>query len=179
MPGDLSTIEIQGQGEQGQAGGDAEARTVPLAELRAERQKRQAAEARAAELEAAKAEAAAKMGELDALREKVTAFTEAEARRTEALAARNAAALAALPEAIRDLAPEGATADALAAWIDKAARTDVRPAPAGGRTASADAAGVSESQLEWLRANHPSYANSSAEIQRKFLAKFGPGAKAP
>lgn len=109
--------------------------TVPLAALEAERQKRQAAETRIAEIEAATKKAAddkaAEEGrwkdlhsaatiELEAAKGRLQQLEDAETARAATVAARNVTRVAALPEDGRALVPVGLSGDALASWLDTA-----------------------------------------------------------
>lgn len=127
---------------------------VPVAALQAERQRRQALEAKIAKIEAdaqaAAAEAAKKRGEyeglynealpkLTAAQERLAAYEAKEAARLERIAARNEARVKALPEAARALVPP-LDPDAVADWLDRAEPTLAPTAVAGGLRAKAQGA---------------------------------------
>lgn len=119
--------------------------------MQAERAKRQALEARLAEIETAQQErerkAAEEQGEFKRLYEETTAkassleeevnkYRAAEAARIEKLEASNEKALADLPEHLRGLVPEGLSPDAKAEQLAKLARIAGEDLPKGGRVGS-------------------------------------------
>ena len=117
--------------------------------MKAERAKRQAAEARIAELEAADAERSRKaaeeagqfqdlykqtQSEAEKLRAEVEQYRAAETARIERVEARNTAALEKLPEPFRALVPEGLSPDAVSEQIQRLAALAQQDAgPAGSR----------------------------------------------
>lgn len=90
-----------------------------IGETQKERQARQAAEAKASELEAKLAEMSAWRAEAEPKLGKLSEYEQREQARAEALAQQNAADLAALPEALRALVPEGLSPEATAAQIGR------------------------------------------------------------
>lgn len=99
-----------------------------IGETQKERQARQAAEAKASELEAKLAEMSAWRAEAEPKLGKLSEYEQREQARAEALVAQNASELAALPEALRALVPEGLSPEATAAQIG---RLKVAPIAAG------------------------------------------------
>lgn len=128
-------MEAEGQGneaaaveQQAQAPDWEIQRKGLIGETQKERQARQAAEAKASELEAKLAEMSAWRAEAEPKLGKLSEYEQREAARAEALAQQNAADLAALPEALRALVPEGLSPEATAAQI---ARLKAAPIAAG------------------------------------------------
>ena len=118
-------MEAEGQGAEGQggqgaaAGGESLQVTGLLKDLQATRERAKSAEAAVAEaraeaeaLKAWRAENEPKLG-------KLSEYEQREQARAEALAQQNAADLAALPEALRALVPEGLSPEATAAQIGR------------------------------------------------------------
>lgn len=129
----------EGQGQQQGAPDWEVQRKGLLTDLQAERAARKAAEAKAAEVEAKAAEYAAKWAEAEPKLGKLSEYEQREAARVEALVQQNAADLAALPEALRALVPEGLSPEATAAQIGR-----LRAAPiANGTVANGRAADTS------------------------------------
>jgi len=93
-----------------------------LADLQREREAVKAAKAEAEALKAWRAEHEPKLGELDALRGKLGEFETREAARVAAKVAENEAALAALPEELRDLVPPGLDPEAMASHLGRLAK---------------------------------------------------------
>jgi hypothetical protein len=93
-----------------------------LADLQREREAGKAAKAEAEALRAWRAEHEPKLGELDALRGKLGEFETREAARVAAKVAENEAALAALPEELRELVPPGLDPEALSAHLGRLAK---------------------------------------------------------
>ena len=91
-----------------------------LRDLRAERERRQAAEARIAELSATAAKVAEYEARLPTLEARISEFEAKEAARIEAVRTANLDRIAALPEAARALVPEGLAPEALAGWLERA-----------------------------------------------------------
>lgn len=176
---------------------EAEVRSVPLKALQSERHKRQALEARIAEMEAAaqaKEDAeAAQRGEFRELWETRGKPAEDKARqlqeRLEAFEAARSARQQARREALGEYAagiPEGLDGDALDGLLDwaesirsksgSAAPTTKPVVPVG--AGSADRAQpdglVSERELAWIRKTKPSWMNVSESQQRVLLERFGP-----
>ena len=189
-----STGNETGPAESTQQDAVTEGKSVPLKALQSERSKRQALEARIAEMEAA-AQAredaeAAERGEFKALWESRGKPAEDKARelqeRLEAYEAQRAARQQARREALGDYAagiPEGVQGDQLDGLLDwaeglksKATPTTKPVVPVG--AGSADRAQpdglVSERELAWIRKTKPSWMNVSESQQRVLLERFGP-----
>ena len=118
-------MDGEGQGneaatEQGAAGAGESLQVAGLLkDLQAERVARKAAEAKAAEVEAKAAEYAAWKAEAEPKLGKLSEYEQREQARADALVAQNVAELAALPEQLRALVPEGLTPEATAAQIGR------------------------------------------------------------
>jgi len=174
---------------------NADPRTVPLKALTSERSKRQALEARLAELEQAAAERnekeAAEKGEFRDLWEsrgkpaeekvsELSARLDAFESSRKARQDQRREALGAFAEGI----PDGILGDQLDRMLDwaeglkaKASASSVAPVlPAG--TGSQDnakpATKVSERESEWMRRSKPSWLNAPEDRQRALLDRFGP-----
>jgi hypothetical protein len=93
-----------------------------LADLQVSRERVKAAEAEAAALKAWKAEHEPKLSELDTLRGRLGEFETREAARVAAKVAENEAALAALPEELRELVPPGLDPEAMSAHLGRLAK---------------------------------------------------------
>ena len=158
------------------AGAEQESPTVPVAALRAEREKRQALEKQLAEFtaqqEAARQKAAEEAGQFRELYEsakprleRLEALEAAEAARAAALTERNAERLTLLPNHLRDLVPEGLEGDALAAHLDRVEK--LAPQVTGGPTGSRmpGAAGLAEA----LTAEERAFA-----VERRLPADLAP-----
>lgn len=185
--------------EQGQTeptlSSDGDPRTVPLKALTSERTKRQALEARLAELEQAAKERnereAAERGEFRELWE--TRGKPAEDRATE-LAAKVEAFEAARKsrqdkrrEALGTYAdgiPDGIIGDQLDQMLDWAenlkakasssSSAPVLPTGSGSQDNAKPALKVSERETEWMRRTKPSWLNAPEDRQRSLLDRFGP-----
>lgn len=174
---------------------DSDPRTVPLKALTSERAKRQALEARLAELEQAAKERsereATERGEYRELWE--SRGKPAEDRATE-LAAKVEAFEAARKArqdsrrealgAFADGIPEGVTGDQLdkmLAWAEAlkskastASSAPVIPTGSGSQDGAKPATKVSEKEAEWMRRTKPSWLNAPEDRQRSLLDRFGP-----
>lgn len=136
MPTD--STETDGTTPGATEGADQKAASRPdagvLADLAKERKARQDMERRLAEFEAAKADAERKAAEeagkhrelyeglkpkYEEALTKLTAYEQREQARIEAVQQRNAARIAALPDDLRDLVPEGLDPDATTAQIER------------------------------------------------------------
>jgi DNA repair exonuclease SbcCD ATPase subunit len=101
---------------------------------------------RATKAEAALAELTPKLTEAETWREKLTAFETREAEREAKRTEENKQRLAALPEELRELVPDGLSVDALSSHLDRLAKRAQTPAgtvsnggPAGGVTPEMEA----------------------------------------
>jgi DNA repair exonuclease SbcCD ATPase subunit len=110
-----------------------------LADLQRERERARQAESKLAEL-------TPKLTEAETWREKLTAFETREAEREAKRTEENKQRLAALPEELRELVPDGLSVDALSSHLDRLAKRAQTPAgtvsnggPAGGVTPEMEA----------------------------------------
>lgn len=138
--------EAGNEGGQAQVPSDWEVQRKGLiGETQKERQARQLAESKASELEAKLAEMSAWRAENEPKLGKLTEYEKREAERAEALIASNAQRLAALPEELRELAPEGLSPQAMAAHLDRLAKRAQAPT---GTVANGGAAGGVTPEME-------------------------------
>lgn len=172
-------------------------KSVPLASLMAERDKRQALEARLAAIESERAEAdraaAEEAGEYrklyedlkakhGAAAEQLAALQSAETARLETLVQSNNDRIVALPEHLRGLIPDGLSPDATASQIARLEALHTKPTatpamPPGGRVVGAgvDPEELSPEIAAWVDADAPHLRGVAAKTVRKHFNKFGPG----
>ena len=174
---------------------DSDPRTVPLKALTSERTKRQALEARLAELEQAAKERAEREAtergeyrELWESRGKPAEDRAAElAAKVEAFEAARQARQDKRRESLGDYAsgiPEGIVGDQLDKMLDwaeslraKASASTgapVLPTGTGSQDGAKPATKVSEREAEWMRRTKPSWLNAPEDRQRSLLDRFGP-----
>lgn len=173
---------------------EAESKSVPLKALQSERSKRQALEARLAEMETQAKERAdkeaAERGEFRELWETRGKPAEDKARnlaeRLEAMEAKRAARQQARREALGEFAsgiPEGVSGEQLDGLLDWAeslqSKTAIKTKPVvpvgtGSADSAAPGSEISERELQWIRKTKPSWVNVSESQQRVLLERFGP-----
>lgn len=179
-----------------QAPEPTEERTVPLSSLKAERDKRQALEARLKAIEEANAEAERKRAEEEGryrdlyedLKAKhdeqagtLSTLQERETARIEALQTSNADRILNLADNLRDLVPPGLDPEATAAHLDRLEKLDTTPPPPGmppgGRTngAPANARELPPDVATWVESSAPHLKGLSPATVIKHFNKYGPG----
>jgi hypothetical protein len=162
--------------------------------LQSERSKRQALEARIADMETQAKERAdkeaAERGEFRELWEIRGKLAEDQARnlaeRLEAMEAKRAARQQARRDALGEFAsgiPEGVSGEQLDGLLDWAESLQSKTTPTtkpvvpvgrGSTDSAAPGSEVSERELQWIRKTKPSWMNVSESQQRVLLERFGP-----